>query len=227
MSGIFSLLLLLLGVFFIRMRVPLAKLRPLLLVYLAVLLASVVTFYVIVAPGTDTSQPGWTEEDWSQYQQRMDEYYSALFNGQLDGYEGARIVEQWQFNYAQDTLTIKTKNDRESGIVFIEKKETDDQSVDVILYTPKEKIPMDNLPKITPVLEMDGSALVITPAPPVTVRTMSFFHDFTMAQFTGYNQNRANTSYFTSGHQVLVIRIPKTVDINTRDSMNGIMMNYK
>ena len=210
-----------------KIRIPLNRALPVISLYLALLLVSVIVFYAIAEPGEPMPMPTLVEIDnWEEHDRQINEFYNALFEDRIEEYEGAYLNRQWSFDYDQEQLLITTSDNRQpSSMITVKRKDTEDGRIDIASYTA---FPADSNTTMasSPDIRLSNNRLEIIPPEPTRVEMVYFFHDFTAAQFTGKGLFMENRGFFYfSEQQVLYLQIPADLKIDTNESTEHYL-NY-
>jgi hypothetical protein len=220
-SMITLLILLLIIIPFIvlgKVRISLGKTRLVVGFYMAFLFVSVPVFYAIAKPGTpepfEVTEIGPGQH--SYHDSQINAFYDAFYEGRLDNYEGAEIIARWSFDYQEERLKITAPDyERYSTRIVLERKDVRDGKLEVLSYAPKSsnRLIQANPPDI----RLKDNQLEILQPEKIHVEATRFYHDFTIAQFTGRGFSMEKTHYFF-GDTVLYLRIPEDLQIDTDES---------
>lgn len=226
------LILLLIIVLFIalsKIRISFGKTNLVTGFYLLLLLTSIPVYYAIAEP--KMSEPvkvietGPGQYKYDDFQ--LNTFYDAFSKGRLNQYKHAEIVAQWNFDYQEERLKITAPEDEHYFTpIAVEKKDACDGKLEVFSYAPKfpKRLTLVNPPGI----RLQANKLEISPPDETYLKAVQFYHDFTMAQFTGRGTSVLRMNYLL-GHEVLYLRIPKDLlidtDKSTEDYLNFI--NFK
>ncbi|KJS13299.1 MAG: hypothetical protein VR67_04755 [Peptococcaceae bacterium BRH_c8a] len=209
-----------------KIRIPINKTWPVLILYLALLLISVPVFYAIAEPGQSMPGPGPNatgESSWVEYDSHLNKFYSAIYDNRLEEYEDATINRQWSFEYDQEHLLVTASgNQNYNAMIAVKQKDVHDGKVDVANYTavsPFSKITVANPPEV----RLIENRLEIIPPQPKHVEMVRFNHDFTFAQFTGEGLFMQSKGFFYHEQQVLYIQVPANLIIKTDNSTVHIL----
>lgn len=212
------LLIIIAFVAFSKVRISLGKTRLVVGFYMALLFVSVPVFYAIAKPGTP--EPFEVTEigpgQYSYHDSQINAFYEALHEGWLDNYEGAAIIARWSFDYQEERLKITAPDyERYSTHIVLERKDVRDGKLEVLSYAPKSSngLTLANPPDI----QLKDNQLEILQPERIHLEAIRFYHDFTMAQFTGTGFSMKRTDYFF-GDTVLYLRIPEDLLIDTDES---------
>lgn len=201
-----------------KIRIPINKTWPVLILYLALLLISVPVFYAIAEPGQSMPSPGPNDDD-----RHLNEFYSAIYDNRLEEYEDATINKQWSFEYDQEHLLVTASGKQNNSVMIaVKQKDVHDGKVDVANYTavsPFSKITVANPPEV----RLMGNRLEIITPQPKHVEMVRFNHDFTFAQFTGEGLFMQSKGFFYHEQQVLYIQVPANLIIKTDNSTVHIL----
>lgn len=221
---ILLLLIIIAFVAFSKVRIPLGKTRLVVGFYMALLFVSVPVFYAIAEPGTP--EPFEVVEvieigpgRYSYHDSQINAFYDAFYEGRLDNYEGAEINARWSFDYQEKRLKITAPDyERYSNLIVVERKDVCDGKLEVLSYAPKSsnRLTLANPPDI----RLKDNQLEILQPERIELKAIRFYHDFTMAQFTGtgFSMERAKSSHYLFGDTVLYLRIPEDLLIDTDES---------
>jgi len=223
-ASLINLLILLLIIIpfiaFGKVRISLGKTRLVVGFYMALLFVSVPVFYAIAEPGTP--EPVEVVEigpgQYSYQDSQINAFYDAFYEGRLDDYEGAEIIARWSFDYQEERLKITAPDyERYSTPINVERKDVRDGKLEVFGYAPKlpNRLTLANPPDI----RLQGNQLEIIQPERIHLEAVRFYHDFTMAQFTGmgYSMERMGMDY-SSSNMVLYLLIPEDLLIDTDKS---------
>jgi len=201
-----------------KVRISLSKARLVVGLYLALLFVSVPVFYAIAESGVPEPVeiveigPG----QYRYHDLQINAFYDALHEGRLSEYEGAEIIAQWSFDYQAERLKITAPDyERYATLIAVERKDVRDGKLEVFSYAPKSPnlLTLANPPDI----RLQGNQLEILRPEEIHLEAIRFYHDFTMAQFTGTGFSMQRTDYFF-GNMVLYLRIPGDLLIDTDES---------
>ncbi|MDD4239080.1 MAG: hypothetical protein PHT62_11090 [Desulfotomaculaceae bacterium] len=201
-----------------KVRISLGKTRLVVGFYIALLFVSVPVFYAIAKPSTPEPfevieiGPG----QYSYPDSQVNAFYDALYEGRLDNYEGAEIIARWSFDYQEERLKIIAPDyERYSNLIAVERKDVCDGKLEVFSYVSKSpnRLTLANPPDI----RLKDNQLEILQPEKIHLEAIGFYHDFTMAQFTGTGFSMERTHYFF-GDTVLYLRIPEDLLIDTDES---------
>lgn len=212
------LLIIIAFVAFSKVRISLGKTRLVAGFYMALLFVSVPVFYAIAKPGTPEpcevieNGPG----QYSYHDSQSNAFYDAFYEGRLDNYEGAESNARWNFDYQEERLKITAPDhERYSTRIVLERKDVRDGKLEVLSYAPKSsnRLTLANPPDI----RLKDNQLEILQPEKIHLEAFWFYHDFTMAQFTGTGFSMERPHYFF-GDTVLYLRIPEDLLIDTDES---------
>lgn len=215
---ILLLLIIIAFVAFSKVRISLGKTRLVVGFYMTLLFVSVPVFYAIAEPSTPEPfevieiGPG----QYSYHDSQINAFYDAFHEGRLDNYEGAEIIARWSFDYQEERLKITAPDyERYSTRIVLERKDVRDGKLEVVSYAPKSsnRLTLANPPDI----RLKDNQLEILQPERIHLETIRFYHDFTMAQFTGTGFSMERTDNFF-GDTVLYLRIPEDLLIDTDES---------
>ncbi|TEB05653.1 hypothetical protein Psch_02694 [Pelotomaculum schinkii] len=221
-ASLITLLLLLLIIIafvaFSKVRISLGKTRLVVGFYMALLFVSVPVFYAIAK--SSTPEPFEVIEigpgQYSYHDSQINAFYDAFNEGRLDNYEGAEIIARWSFDYQEERLKITAPDyERYSTRIVLERKDVRDGKLEVLSYAPKSsnRLTLANPPDI----RLKDNQLEILQPERIHLEAIRFYHDFTMAQFSGTGFSMKRTDYFF-GDTVLYLRIPEDLLIDTDES---------
>ncbi|TYO94631.1 hypothetical protein [Desulfallas thermosapovorans] len=205
---------------FSKVRISLGKTRLVVGFYMVILFVSVPVYYAIAEPGTPEPVeiveigPG----QYSYQDSRINAFYDAFYEGRLNDYEGAEIIARWSFDYQGERLKITAPDyERYSIPINVERKDVCDSKLEVFSYVPKlpNRLTLANPPDI----RLQDNQLEILQPEKIHHEAARFYHDFTMAQFTGrgYSMDRMGMDY-SSSDMVIYLQIPEDLLIDTDDS---------
>ncbi|UNC93488.1 hypothetical protein [Candidatus Contubernalis alkaliaceticus] len=222
------LVIIVIGIIIGTFRIPLNKTRPVISLYLVLLLISTAVFYAAAEPGEPVPMPTPEETDnpWEEHDRQINDFYNALFENRIEEYEGAYLNKQWSFDYDQGQLLITTSdNSHPTSMIAVKRKDTEDGRIDIASYTAFPPDP--NTTAVSPPeVRLSNNRLEIIPPEPTRVEMVYFFHDFTAAQFTGKGLFMGNRSFFYFSEQpVLYLQIPADLKIETNESTE-FYLNY-
>lgn len=226
-SLIFPLIILLIIIALVALNkahIPLNKTRLAVGLYVALLLVSVPVFYAVAEPGAPEPMPEPRQiierdrERITLEEIRINSFYEAFHEGRLSEYEGAEIIARWRFDYQEESLEITFQDYRlYSTLIAVERKEADDGQLDVLYYAPKQ--PFDLTLVNPPDIRLAGNQLQILEPERLHLEVVQFFHDFTMAQFTGLGiSSTRGAPVFFGDNSILYLRIPEDLRIDTDES---------
>ncbi|WP_449241086.1 hypothetical protein [Desulfoscipio gibsoniae] len=217
---LFLLLLIIIAfVAFSKVRLSLGKTRLVVGFYMALLFISVPVFYAIAEPGApepievDEIGPG----QYSYHDPQLNAFYDALHEGRLTKYKSAEIIARWNFDYQEERLQITAPDyERYSTFIAVERKDVRDGRLEVLSYAPKspDRLTLANPPDI----RLKGNQLEIIQPERIHLEAVRFYHDFTMAQFTGMGLSTTGSDHFFLDGTLLYLRIPKDLQIDTDES---------
>lgn len=209
-----------------KIRISLSKTNLLVGSYLVILLTSVPAFYAI-------AQPNMLEEGnmiefgpgiYKFEDPQLNAFYDAFSQGQLNQHQHAELVAQWNFDYGEGHLKISAPGYEDNlPPIAVERKDTYDGKLEVLCYAPKfpNRLTLVNPPDI----HLQANQLEIVPPERIHFKAAQFYHDFTMAQFTGMGTSFVRMDY-SFNREVLYLRIPKDllidIDEGIEDSINLI-----
>lgn len=216
---LFLLLIIIAFVAFSKVRISLGKTRLVVGFYMVLLFVSVPVFYAIAEPGAP--EPVEVVEigpgQYSYHDSQINAFYDALHEGRLSEYEGAEIIVQWSFDYQAERLKITAPDyERYSTLIAVERKDVRDGKLEVLSYAPKSP----NLLTVAnpPDIRLKDNQLEIIQPERIHLEAVRFYHDFTMAQFTGMGFSTTRTDHFFLDDTLLYLRIPEDLRIDTDQS---------
>lgn len=214
---LFLLLIIIAFVAFSKVRLSPGKTRLVVGLYMTLLFVFVPVFYAIAEP--DVPEPVEIVEigpgRYSYHDSQVDAFYNALYEGRLSEYEGAKIIAQWSFDYQEERLKITAPDyEQYSTLIAVERKDVCDGKLEVLSYAPKSPYSLTANP---PDIRLKGNQLEIIQPEEIHLQEVRFYHDFTMAQFTGIGFSMDGTDHFL-GHMILYLRIPEDLRIDTDES---------
>ena len=193
--------------------------------YLAILLIALVVFYML--PGGDFTYKELSQNDINKADQ-AEHLRNALSKGKLNQMEGVYIKGKWNFIYEKEKLEIDSSDSKNgSWMVFVERKDTNDNKIEAVHYTTKTIINnIDLTDKINyPKVALEGKRLNFIRPEPCEVKLIKYQKEFTVTQFSKENgiENEGSFSGLL-GSDVFYLQIPKDVQL-TFDS-NKVNVQY-
>lgn len=213
-----------------KLNIPFSYTRLVLSIYLTFLLISVSIFYAIADPSESVPMSDrYTTEEMHlrEYNTQTDEFYNALYRGQLDEYEGAIVNKQWTLEYNQERLLVTIANNRDyKPPIAIKRKDVNDGKIEVASYSSKVPASYQDIVVNPPQVSIMENQLKIIPPQPKHVEMVYFDVDIiTSAQFTGKGMFSYTGSHILPRHQVLYLQIPSELIIDT-DNSTGLYLRY-
>lgn len=205
----------------VRTRVTLRQARTVFSLYLLLLLAFTGAFYFVAEAGETGLQDKKISEQETEV--RRWEFYAALEEGRLAQLENVQRSGYWSFTYRGDKLHLASKHGEYfEPLVVIERKEENDESIEVISYTTAIQPDWDDLGNPPRIMRREDSYLELINPDHFTLTTFGFTEDRTMQQFSGDNETTDLHSNIISllGEQAVVIRVPKDLSVEVDSGIN-------
>lgn len=166
----------------------------------------------------------------AQAVQASEAFYSSVLEGRPQDVEGVFVVEQWNFPYSGNQLTVTDTGGSSiysNMMIVAERTEDLDNRIEVTHYVTRtivEQKDLTNLIKL-PSITMDGNKLMLAAPPQYEIELGRFQREFVVAQLFG-DQQWMRSGYAAIGAQALYLRIPRDLDIDSQ-MMNNIIVIEK
>lgn len=141
-------------------------------------------------------------------------FYEVVAEDKIDEIEDVYIEETWEFDYEDDTLTVRG-SDYFPISTFVEEKEVDDDKIEITLYRTKatvEGIDISDQIKL-PKLSLKENQLFFTPPERLEMSFYRLDKEAVITQFTGNPWYDFNHRISKTGAQMLYIKVPKDLKI--------------
>ena len=195
--------------------------------YIGIMFLALVLFYLL--PIGNDSKDKMSEEEISQYFNEDFGLYDALKAGKLDSRYDKYRKEMKSYPFYEDQLKI-ISNGRNFGTnIYVEVKETNNHTVDVIQYQQKmiiNSIDVDVSEKFDSLkVVLEGKQLGLLSPEQKKITFAIFDKDFTVTQFTGEKLFDKGFDVI-GGNDFIYLRIPPNVQlIYDKDNVNLQFVN--
>lgn len=172
-------------------------------VYAAVLLFSIMVLYMLPKQGFALSTTNNSEQ--------FSNIWEAAKGGKLNSAKGVYAKSNWSFEFSGSRLKISSAY---PTLIFVQRKDRDDGRIDVVDYVTSSAFDgIDYTDKIKPPqVALARDELMITGPGPYQVNYVRFEKDFAAAQFSNGNADQTSSGFSSS--EALVLRIPKTLNLD-------------
>jgi hypothetical protein len=139
------------------------------------------------------------------------------------------ILQKKNWNFAYSDKTLKISNSTSDNLVLVERKNTDDEKIEVINYVTESLINgMDITDKIEPSsVELNQNELILYDGSniPTKIKINKFVLDFTVSQFVNIPLSEDMHNLTLTEMKITYIRIPKSLQLDDTSSKNIKMIN--
>ena len=196
--------------------------------YILILLGALVLFFL--APNGKSTFQEMSQEEIN----KADQVFNEIFNTEtpdkekLDNLEGVYKKGELIFQYSENELEIAPIK-KGMGIynIFVERKETNDNTIQVLFYTTQTIINKYDVTEAMnpPRIYFTGKRLNIIAPEKTEIHVAMFNKEFTMVQFSDEKWFYYPHQRDIMGNDLIYIQIPKNVQI-LNDEQMGININY-
>jgi hypothetical protein len=184
-------------------------------IYVTLLVASVILFYSLPKEKFADVRTVSQEKIWAAERGYIS-FYDSAQKGAIHELEGVTRNGEWEFSYTDEKLQL-IKGDTVTSIeVFAERKDTNDNKIEVSSYATDLMIEgvviKDSLKP--PGVELSGNNLRIIQPKITELKYAMFDKEFTISQFTSEpNKSVRYGGNAVMGNQILYLRIPKDLEV--------------
>lgn len=190
--------------------------RGLMIGYGVILVVATVVYYLL--PNTQVSSPSPFSN------QTPTDMFSMSSLTQLE--HSNEVIKNGQkvYKYIGSTLKL-TDNEQEAIPVLIERKATNDHTIDVYHFTQRTIVNQVDITQQlpSPKINLHGVVLQVSQPKKVNLKFATFDPEFTITQFFGGSIFHRNGINYQMGQKLLYLRIPKNLQI-IKDK--NIMIKY-
>ena len=141
--------------------------------------------------------------------------FPAAMAGRPQSVDDVRILGEWQFSLAGDSLKITGSHPDRGLNVLVERKDENDGLIEATHYFTGTILEMiDVSAQVRPVeIALTENTLIITEPEQYEIEVIRFSQDFMAAQILGDGAARRQFLFDAIGNQLLYLRVPKNVQV--------------